>query len=951
EISAAEELQKKSETLANKTESLLSTYVIGPYVEMSENVLDKTEMELQKILDEMGNTTDLCSELFPSERRASIRGSVMTTNNPNLKKNIVYQIHTTVKAVEHTLKRLKDRELASEEQQKTALNRKDQEISNLQRENAELQLFHSNALEEKDARIRQLENELNELRMQKANQDVKPRVSVDENIQKKVDYLTKLGTNQEFVETPRIIGIPKEIDMFFCDKVCIVFSFVFQHEQTQTDWRNGTGTTRTFWRKALRVGSQLDGLDDCLLWWTAHVVEVRANQLKIRYDGFDASYDDWVDRGSARLAPYMTKASGGKQQHNMEVEARSRHIAPDSLLCLKTGNAILQRITDKRPQGHFSILDMKETRRLQYNDTTTTASKKSGLPDNPVLTSVGSNGAHAVGNSNASKGSNNSNMSNNGGNGANNGEVHGFEIVTPHRIWRFRCESDQIATEWIGTIHALCKGVETGKIKILSFFFFKKKKRFKKWSHVCPITTLFFFFLLFVICYKPSAGSTATTTATGTATATATANSISFSMSSSKSNLSKTKGSLLADSSSANLKNEFSALSIQLETSNHPPLTRADFNGVIRVGDIQGGDDMDMEDKKEADNLSEDERETSVEDEKMTMQTDIPLKDRNDEEIVYSGWMQKQGLVNTNWNLRWFELVKKVQSSSSNGKEAKENESANGQENEDKKKSDKEVLLWLRWRETIDAIKGKGHGKINTNVRHINLKHVKMVQDFQYTPESRQRTEIPTKFGFELVTPQRTYLFACTSKRDRTNWVKRIRHILNLSGNEKRVEQQRSTARKIQDLMMQTGKDLGRKLKLYPEWAPVYDVVRPDEVDVQMVEEGPPVANRQINRQMSAGNLDLRSAGQNSTSSNKAGGIFQRTASSNFAWSKNANNKSGQIFKIMQRPKSHTEIAREIGTFFVLFFLLFFANYIHIFKSTLSGKKYQKIQQLKLVKQ
>lgn len=36
-------------------------------------------------------------------------------------------------------------------------------------------------------------------------------------------------------------------------------------------------------------------------WWDAHVIDARADLFKIRYDGWDASWDEWVE--AARLGP------------------------------------------------------------------------------------------------------------------------------------------------------------------------------------------------------------------------------------------------------------------------------------------------------------------------------------------------------------------------------------------------------------------------------------------------------------------------------------------------------------------------------------------------------------------------------------------------------------------------------------------------------------------------
>ena len=76
------------------------------------------------------------------------------------------------------------------------------------------------------------------------------------------------------------------------------------------------------WRQQLQTGSKLDCLDEGCLWWTAVVTDSDGYRIKIRYDGFDARWDEWIDRGSTRIAPYKTKAKGGRESKGVSVHLK-----------------------------------------------------------------------------------------------------------------------------------------------------------------------------------------------------------------------------------------------------------------------------------------------------------------------------------------------------------------------------------------------------------------------------------------------------------------------------------------------------------------------------------------------------------------------------------------------------------------------------------------------------
>eukprot|EP01083_Nonionella_stella_P065102 170299_1 len=68
------------------------------------------------------------------------------------------------------------------------------------------------------------------------------------------------------------------------------------------------------WRQELAVGSKMDCLDEARLWWTSIVTDCDRYRIKVRYNGFDAHWDEWVDRGSTRIAPHLSKAKGNQDR-------------------------------------------------------------------------------------------------------------------------------------------------------------------------------------------------------------------------------------------------------------------------------------------------------------------------------------------------------------------------------------------------------------------------------------------------------------------------------------------------------------------------------------------------------------------------------------------------------------------------------------------------------------
>ena len=70
------------------------------------------------------------------------------------------------------------------------------------------------------------------------------------------------------------------------------------------------------WLDNLHVGSLVDALDIESKWYTGYVtnVDIKSGQVKIHYDDWSDRFDEWVDPQSGKLAPYRSRAIGGRFQ-------------------------------------------------------------------------------------------------------------------------------------------------------------------------------------------------------------------------------------------------------------------------------------------------------------------------------------------------------------------------------------------------------------------------------------------------------------------------------------------------------------------------------------------------------------------------------------------------------------------------------------------------------------
>ena len=78
------------------------------------------------------------------------------------------------------------------------------------------------------------------------------------------------------------------------------------------------------WRFALTVNSPLDALDTVQKWYTARVLEIRGDHIRIAYDGWTNKYDEILSLYSDRLAPSRTRAYGGKDSNGVQASLQDR---------------------------------------------------------------------------------------------------------------------------------------------------------------------------------------------------------------------------------------------------------------------------------------------------------------------------------------------------------------------------------------------------------------------------------------------------------------------------------------------------------------------------------------------------------------------------------------------------------------------------------------------------
>merc|ERR1719461_502224 len=76
------------------------------------------------------------------------------------------------------------------------------------------------------------------------------------------------------------------------------------------------------WRNNLEVGQKIDALDNVQMWYTATIVEKEGDEVRVRFDGFSERWDETLPIISSRLAPFKTKALGGKNTPRSNVQIK-----------------------------------------------------------------------------------------------------------------------------------------------------------------------------------------------------------------------------------------------------------------------------------------------------------------------------------------------------------------------------------------------------------------------------------------------------------------------------------------------------------------------------------------------------------------------------------------------------------------------------------------------------
>ena len=103
---------------------------------------------------------------------------------------------------------------------------------------------------------------------------------------------------------------------------------------------NGVVAKSEHWRAALDVWSTCICQDVTMAWYEALVVDVRKDEVLIRYIAWDSSFDEWMPRSSERLAERGTRRLAHMAATDVEglraiSEEEALHLAPGTLIWLK----------------------------------------------------------------------------------------------------------------------------------------------------------------------------------------------------------------------------------------------------------------------------------------------------------------------------------------------------------------------------------------------------------------------------------------------------------------------------------------------------------------------------------------------------------------------------------------------------------------------------------------
>jgi len=639
----------------------------------------------------------------------------------------------------------KQKKLHTQELEKR-MNEKNSTISNLETENKGLREKLDSEINDKNDEIEELKRKIEDLQqMSKQSALLTSRFNEDEEedddfgVGDQLAYLANIGK-----------GYDDEVDQFN------------QPQPIQPQQQSVHNPTQiALWRQQLQVGSKLDCLDEGCLWWTAMVTDSDGYRIKIRYDGFDARWDEWVDRGSTRIAPYKTKAKGGRESKGVSVNlkvvgkkkdkrtGKTRKVYKQGFL-VKQGKRFksyktryftlmddgvmeyFKKMTDQTPAGKFSIKNMVETRRIAY---------------------------------------------------PNKKDLYGFEIVTKERTWRFQAHSDDVVADWIGVIHAVSKGVEPDDDD--------DEQSAVIYSGFSDTEMV------------PSDGGMNGKTNGDYRRATVQASNPNH----------------LVAHSNGRAARSFTQLSIQEESSSHPPINRAGFSQLMNMnGNDPNDDDSKSDDgmngkpnlKNNISNISIPSNNKSRPDESLVNGSPLGKTDdekdgetfEQDKNIQHSGWMHKAGKWDANWTYRYCVL-------------------------------------------TVEPVTLRCYVAPNKKQTHcIDFKNVKSCIELKKNSEKFGQLEIPTAFAFQLVTSSRIYTFACKSRHDVNVWLKKIRKIVDVSANQNTAKlTKRSSMIRFGSTLNKLGTSFGRLIGVTQEHVTTTEVLKTDTVQIHKTGKSPRTPN------------------------------------------------------------------------------------------------------------
>jgi len=351
-------------------------------------------------------------------------------------KTLVYQVRQLIGHFNVAAAQLKQQEESYQNDLKLELQRRDKEIKTLREDNKRV-LQLQDDLAEKDDVITSLKKELETLKQERDMLEEQSREAQDNftEVTKQVQVLQRemsqkdsmiMTYNQQAEFLKEVHKKPKSGLNALAD---VEGSEESDDENGSEDEKEeppkhapeqnkGRSRKITKWRQELQDGSRLDAKDETGLWWSASVVEEKGNKVKVRYDGWGDNYDEWIEKGSDRIAYFKEKTA-------VEDDSNKRII--------KQGWMMKEGKMFKTWRKRWFVLDDAGTISYYSNKGDDNAIQTFSIKNmkQTTLQQFGKN------------------------------KPYGVQIETTDRMWKFMCESERDLLDWIHAIQFVKNGIFT----------------------------------------------------------------------------------------------------------------------------------------------------------------------------------------------------------------------------------------------------------------------------------------------------------------------------------------------------------------------------------------------------------------------------------------------------------------------------------------------------------